>query len=159
MPILLFATTIGWAMLSAAVPKLMGGWLDPSREATHGYVARDLAVGEKVGPLGEWIMTFDFAPLWKFLDYATLLAEGALILFVLTPTLYRLWLVLLSGFHVGVYLPLGISFLDYVLVYGVFFSPAVMWLILRFRSSGDRLAGGSGATSSPSGLPHTGEER
>lgn len=136
MPVLLFALTIGWAMLSAAVPKVMGGWLEPSRQATRGYIARDAAIDDKLGPLGPWLLTFDFDPFWKAMDYATIAAEGALILFVLTPLIYRLWLVLLIAFHVGVYLTLGISFLDYSLVYAVFFSPVVVWVARRPRARG-----------------------
>lgn len=133
MPVLLYAMTIGWAMLSAAVPKVMGGWLDPSRQATRGYIARDIAIGEKLGPLGGWLLPLDIDLFWKLLDYATIAAEGLLIVFVLTPTIYRLWIVLLAFFHTGVYLTLGISFIDYTLVYAVFFSPVVMWVAHRVR--------------------------
>ncbi|WP_431796619.1 hypothetical protein [Microbacterium enclense] len=135
MPVLLYAMTIGWAMLSAAVPKVMGGWLDPSRQATRGYIARDIAIGEKLGPLGEWLLPLDIDLFWKLLDYATIAAEGLLIVFVLTPTIYRLWIVLLAFFHTGVYLTLGISFIDYTMVYAVFFSPVVMWAVHRARRS------------------------
>lgn len=131
MPVLLYGMTIGWAMLSAAVPKVMGGWLDPSRQATRGYIARDIAIGEKLGPLGQWILPLDIDLFWKFLDYATIAAEGLLIVLVLTPTLFRFWLLLLAFFHTGVYLTLGISFIDYTLVYAVFFSPVVMWIVSR----------------------------
>lgn len=135
MPVLLYAMTIGWAMLSAAVPKVLGGWLDPSRQATRGYIARDIAINEKLGPLGQWLLPLDVDLFWKLLDYATIAAEGLLIVFVLTPTLFRCWLLLLACFHTGVYLTLGISFIDYTLVYAVFFSPVVMWIIHRIRRS------------------------
>lgn len=142
LPVLLFALTLGWGMLTAAIPKIRGGWLDPSRQATRGYVASDVAIGDKPGPLGEWLLPLDSDLFWKALDYATIAAEGLLILLVLTPLLYRLWLVLLACFHIGVYLTLGISFADYILVYAVFFSPAVMWGVFyvreRLRLSRDR---------------------
>lgn len=133
LPVLLFAMTIGWAMLSAAAPKMLGGWMDPSRQATRGYIARDIAVGVKPGILGEWILSIDFTPFWKAMDYATLVVEAGLIFFVFTPLLYRLWLLLLSFFHIGVYLMLDISFIDYALVYAVFFSPALVWSLRRIR--------------------------
>lgn len=133
MPVLLFGVTIGWAMLSAAIPKVLGGWLDPSRQATRGYIARDIAWGDKPGPLGAWLLPIDIDLFWKALDYATIAAEGLLLFTVLTPLIYRCWLVLLTGFHIGVYLTLDISFIDYSLVYAVFFSPVVVWLFRRFR--------------------------
>lgn len=142
LPVLLFALTVGWGMLTAAVPKIRGGWLDPSRQATRGYVASDVAVGDKPGPLGAWLLPLDNDLFWKSLDYATIAAEGLLILLVLTPLLFRCWLVLLACFHIGVYLTLGISFADYFLVYAVFFSPAVMWAVAfvrrRFAVGGER---------------------
>lgn len=143
LPILLFAMTIGWAMLSAAVPKALGGWFDPSRQATRGYIATDVATGDKLGPLGAWLLPFDFDPFWKLMDYVTLAAEGLLIVFVFTPLLFRCWLLLLACFHVGVYLTLGISFLDYTLVYAVFFAPVVMWVARRPRRGATRPGRGS----------------
>jgi uncharacterized membrane protein YphA (DoxX/SURF4 family) len=134
MPLLLFAMTIGWAMLSAAAPKLAGGWLDPGRYASRGYLARDIVQGEKLGPLGPLALNFDSNLLWKFLDYSTLIAEGGLILVVFFPTVFRIWLILLASFHVGVYLTLGISFVDFVLVYAVFFSPFYIWLAGKVTS-------------------------
>lgn len=135
MPVLLFAMTVGWAMLTAAVPKAAGGWLDPSRQASRGYLARDIAYGEKLGPLGPQALGIDNGLMWKFLDYATLIAEGGLILVVLLPVVFRLWLLLLASFHVGVYLMLGISFVDYILVYAVFFSPVFVWLAGRISGA------------------------
>jgi uncharacterized membrane protein YphA (DoxX/SURF4 family) len=127
-PVLLYAMTIGWAMLSAAVPKVAGGWASPDRFATRGYVARDLALGEKVGPLGPWLLNIDSSIFWKFLDYATLIAEGGLIFVVFFPLLFRIWLVLVIGFHVGVYIALGINFADNLLAYAIFFAPVFAWV-------------------------------
>lgn len=129
MPVLLFAMTIGWAMLSAAAPKAAGGWLDPDRSASRGYLVRDIAYGEKLGPLGPQAMAVHSDVFWKLLDYATLVAEGGLILMVFWPMAFRLWLLLLASFHVGVFLTLGISFADYILVYAVFFAPVFTRLV------------------------------
>lgn len=138
MPVLLFALTIGWAMLTAAVPKVMGGWLNPARQATRGYIASDVAIGDKPGILGAWLLPLDVDVFWKALDYATVAAEGLLILLVLTPLLFRCWLLLLAGFHIGVYLTLGISFADYLFVYAVFFAPVAMWVSRRIHDRATR---------------------
>ncbi|MEZ3157319.1 hypothetical protein AB1K56_10375 [Microbacterium sp. BWR-S6Y] len=131
LPVLLFAFTIGWGMLSAAAPKIAGGWLDPARDATRGYLAKDIAADDKLGLLGPWMLTFDSQIFWKALDYATIAAEGLLFFLVLTPFLFRCWLALLSCFHIAVYLTLGISFVDYTLVYAVFFAPAILWIVRK----------------------------
>ncbi|WP_197382507.1 hypothetical protein [Mycolicibacterium mengxianglii] len=128
MPVLMFAMTVGWAMLSAALPKIAGGWLDPTRLATRGYLARDIIRGEKLGPLAGWALNIHSDFFWKALDYATIIAEGGLIFAVLFPLAFRLWLTLLAAFHVSVYLTLGINFIDYAFVYTVFFSPVLGWL-------------------------------
>ncbi len=52
--------------------------------------------------------------------------------------MYRCWLLLLATFHIGVYLTLGISFADYLLVYAVFFAPVVMWISGRVSHSRSR---------------------
>ncbi len=127
-PMLLWAITVGFALLTAAVPKILTGWLDPSRQATRGYVARDLAEPIKLGPLTDFFGTIDSAIFWKALDYATILAEGWVILAVLVPMLFRFSLLILVGFHAGVYLALGIDFAHYLLVYAVFFAfPVRQW--------------------------------
>lgn len=121
-PMLLWAVTVGFALLTAAVPKVLTGWLDPSRQATRGYLARDLADPVKVGPLTELLGGVQIDALWKLLDYATIFAEGCVIIAVLVPALLRLSILLILGFHAGVYLALGIDFAHYLLVYAVFFA-------------------------------------
>jgi uncharacterized membrane protein YphA (DoxX/SURF4 family) len=133
MPLLLFAMTIGWAYLSAAAPKIKNGWLDPSREATRGYLAREIYRDERPGPLGRWAFEIDSSLFWKLLDYATVVAEGGLIFVVFFPLLFRIWLVVLAAFHISVYLTLGIDFSDYLLVYAAFFSAAFVWLAANLR--------------------------
>jgi uncharacterized membrane protein YphA (DoxX/SURF4 family) len=127
LPVLLYGMTIAWGMLSAAAPKAANGWLDPSRHATRGYLVRDIALGEKIGPLGEQLLSINSGLFWNFLDYMTIIAEGGLILVVFFPLMFRLWLVMIIAFHVGVYLALGINFSDNLLAYAVFFSPVAVF--------------------------------
>ncbi|MFE4080509.1 hypothetical protein [Paenarthrobacter sp. YIM B13468] len=134
-PMLLWAVTVAYALFTAALPKAVAGWLDPAKEASRGFIARDLAEGEKLGPMVDVVFAFDSHVFWKFMDYATILAEGWLIVAVLFPTLFRLGLVALLAFHMGVYLSLGIDFSQYVLLYLVFFSPVVVWLKKRRQSA------------------------
>lgn len=132
MPILLFAMTVGWGLLSAAAPKVKGGWLDPDRYASRAYLAREIVRGDRLGLLGNWAMDQQSGAFWKLLDYATIAAEGGLIFVVFFPLLFRIWLLFLASFHIGVYLTLGIDFFDYFLVYAVFMSPLVVWVCRRF---------------------------
>ncbi len=130
-PMLLWAVTVAYALFTAALPKAVAGWLDPAKEASRGFIARDLAENEKLGPLVDVIFAFDNHIFWKFMDYATVFAEGWLIVAVLFPVLFRIGIVALLGFHVGVYMSLGIDFASYFFLYAVFFSPAYVWLRRR----------------------------
>lgn len=132
-PMLLWAVTVAYALFSAALPKAVAGWLDPSKEASRGFIARDLAENEKLGPLVNVIFAFDNHLFWKFMDYATIFAEGWLIIAVLFPTLFRLGILALLAFHAGVYMSLGIDFASYFFLYAVFFSPVYVWLRRRLR--------------------------
>lgn len=137
-PLLLWGMTVGFGLLSAALPKALTGWADPHRQATRGYLAREVADPVRVGAVGRWIFQFDSALLWKAVDYGTLLAEGGLLLALLYPPLFRLWLVAVTGFHVGVYLTMGISFAPYLFVYLPFFAPWIEWVARRVAPAGVR---------------------
>lgn len=131
LPMLMWAITVAFALFTAAVPKIISGWLNPSREATRGFVARDIADPTKVGPLTEQVFQIDSTWFWKLLDYATIAAEGWLIVLVLFPALFRAGIAILLMFHLGVYLTLGIEFDSYVVVYLPFFAAPAMWLVNR----------------------------
>jgi len=132
-PMLLWAVTVAFALFTAALPKALGGWLNPAREASRGYIARDLADGQKVGALAPILMDVHSDVFWKSFDYATLFAEGWLVFAVFVPTFFRLGLALIVAFHIGVYLSLGIDFFAYLFLYLPFFAPVVdavhRWLV------------------------------
>jgi uncharacterized membrane protein YphA (DoxX/SURF4 family) len=134
LPVLLWGITIGFAMLTAAEPKARSGWLDLDREATRALVALDLFDGQKVGVLAEWLFRQDVRGLWKFFDYTTVFAEGWLLVAILVPVLFRCGLLLIMGMHLGIYLILGIDFLDFAFVYGVFFAPWITRLVINLQS-------------------------
>jgi hypothetical protein len=121
-----------FALWTAAYPKLRSGWLDPQREATHGYIAREFAREPNAAPFTDFMMTIDSSAFWKLLDWFTLFAEGWLVVAVFFPGLFRLGLLLLSTFHVGVYLTLGIDFSFIAFVYAPFFLlPPRLWFPLH----------------------------
>lgn len=137
LPMLLWGITVAFALFSAALPKMLAGWLDPAKEASRAFIARDLAEAEKLGPMVDLIFALDNHLFWKFMDYATIFAEGWLVVAVFMPKLFRLGLLALLTFHVGVYLSLGIDFASYFLLYAVFFSPLLIWVQRQFsRQSG-----------------------
>lgn len=142
-----WAFLVGFAMLTAALPKLVQGWLDPSRQATRGYVAQYVERGD-AGPLAGLLLGVDSAFFWKVLDYSTVAVEGGLVVAALVPVLFRLVLAALVGFHVGVYLSLGISFHTHAFVYYPFFF-ALVPLVLHLTRRGGPPRGGPAVVQGP----------
>ena len=122
-----YATLIAFAMFTAAAAKAATGWLSPDREATRFFVAVT-ADKPRSGVLADWLLRLDSDVFWKLLDYATVFAEGWLVIAVFIPILFRIGLVIMSVFHVGVWLLLGIDFHLHVFVYaGFLLVPAARW--------------------------------
>ena len=84
-PMLIWAVILAYSFLSASVPKVLTGWVDPAREATRGYVAVTAEDGQRNGALTDRLSMVDSHVFWKALDYATVFAEGWLVLAVLVP--------------------------------------------------------------------------
>lgn len=145
LPMLLWAITVAYALFTAALPKAASGWFNPELQATRGYVARDVADPTKLGPLTFEIFDIHTVWLWKALDYATVFAEGWLIIAVLFPVLFRIGILVVLGFHMGVYLAMGIEFDSYIFVYLPFLSAPIVWII-------GKVLGKRPAISDPSGV-------
>ena len=131
-PVLCWGVVVGFALLSAALPKVVAGWLDPQRLGTRGYVARLVADPLTIGPFGGSVFALDSPLLWKALDLATVVVEAGVLVALLYPPLLRLWVLALVGFHVGVYLVMGIDFSRYAFVYVPFLAAPVQWLVERW---------------------------
>lgn len=123
-----YATLIAFAMFTAAAAKAATGWLWPTREAARYYVAADADSLTRPGLLARAFLHVDGALLWKLVDYATLLTEGWLVLAVFFPGLFRTGLLMLSMFHVGIWLLLAIDFHIHAFVYlGFLLVPLSRW--------------------------------
>jgi hypothetical protein len=149
LPILLWGMTIAFAYLTAAVPKAVSGWLDPQREGTRGFFALDLIDGQMLGVFAGQFRDFESPVFWKALDYSAVVLEGWLVVAIAIPVLFRAGMLFICGFHVGVYLLLGIDFSTHIIVYAVFFSPWIVGLYRRYLNQSstdshrDPTAGGS----------------
>lgn len=127
-PVLLYGLVLGFAMFTAALPKALNGWLDPSRHATRGYVA-EYAWNGADAPMEQFFLGMESPVFWKLLDYTTLAVEGGLLVALLFPPLFRLVLLALVGFHIGVYLSLDIGFESHAFVYYPFFYAVWAWAV------------------------------
>jgi hypothetical protein len=112
----------GWATASAA--KWAGGWWKPGNYGSWSYVASDYVLGERPGVLAKFALDHSDPAMWKLIDYATLFAEGWLVVALFSPRLFRVALLILPVFHLSVFLMLDIHFETYAFVYAAFFLTA-----------------------------------
>lgn len=133
-PIRLLAVLIGFAFLTATLPKVLANWLSFETQATVGYIARSNASG------GAWwfpemVAAFEPRILMEVLDWGTIIVEGGLILAAISWRSFRVWCAFLVLFHVGVALALGIYFIINLMAYGAF----VKWSVIPMSSVPQRL--------------------
>lgn len=123
----IYGTVIAFALFTAAAVKAASGWLSPARQATRFFIESSTH-SERQGLLTIWILHFDSTLFWKCFDYATLFAEGWLVVAVFFPGLFRIGLLMLTLFHIGVWLLMGINFSLMTFVYiGFFLRPLSQW--------------------------------
>ena len=130
-----FAVAIGVAFATAAVQKLLGGWLTPSSQATYSYVVQRVERGRS-----EWLASsasgVKFPLAWELLDWSTVALEGGLLVLAISWRSWRLGLAMAVLFHVGVLLTLNIDFWMNIFAYGAFVrwgstTGAVRWVGAR----------------------------
>lgn len=117
----LLAIAIGLGFLTAAIPKIRGGWLDLETQATRGHFLAQWFHGRDTdfGPL---LYAADWPIAWEVLDLATVAIELGLLAAALNWRAFRLALAVATLFHLGVLITLDIAFYSNVLVYGAFVS-------------------------------------
>lgn len=142
------ALLIGFMMFTAAVPKLLGGWLDPRSQAVLGHLlnqriakGRDLLLS---GPAA----ALDVPPFWELADWATVAFELGFLPAVLHPKWFRGFVAAAVFFHLSTLLMLNIAFLPNFAGYAVFLNWGALARRVR-RLSGRVPAGAPNALQSP----------
>ena len=115
----LWAFSIGLALLSAGLAKVLAGWLDPSTQATHGSALLFVHAYDRSGLLTTLTLRSDVR-LWEPFDVAAVVLECGFVLTVFSWVWFRRGLAMLCLFHVGVLLLFGIPFGHNVLAYAAF---------------------------------------
>ena len=116
-PIALVVLVTGFAMFTAGLPKLLGGWLDPATQATQGRLVRQFFVHGRQDFLAPLALNLHAPVLWEMADIATVLFEMGFLVAVLHPFTTRLFAAGAILFHTGVLLTLNISFSFNFIVY------------------------------------------
>jgi hypothetical protein len=119
-PLVLVALLLGYGMFSAGLPKIIGGWLDPSSHAVLGRFIREYYVIERHDLLAPLFIDITNEVFWESLDVATVCYEIGFLFAILHPFTTRLFSVFSIGFHTLVTLILNIPFLPNLIVYAAF---------------------------------------
>lgn len=119
-PLVLLALLLGFMMFTAGFPKILGGWLDPSTQATRGHLFNQYFVRERQDLLAEFAVQFDVAFVWEVLDWATILFEVGFLAAVWKAGWTRLFICFAAIFHFSTMMTLNIPFLVNFLVYAAF---------------------------------------
>ncbi len=119
-PLVLLALFLGFMMFTAGFPKILGGWLDPSTQATRGHLFNQFFVRERQEFLAEFAVRFDVAFVWEFLDWATIIFEIGFLIAVWKAAWTRLFICFAVIFHFSTMMTLNIPFLVNFLVYAAF---------------------------------------
>lgn len=119
-PLVLLSLFIAFMMLTAGIPKILGGWLDPTTQAVKGHVLNQYIVKERDALLAEIVMNFDAPFFWEILDYATIIFEVGFIAAMFRAGSFRFFLIIAVVFHFSTQLLMNIAFLPNFLAYSVF---------------------------------------
>jgi hypothetical protein len=116
-----FALVLGWMYFTAAVPKILGGWLDPSTHASYGYTVETLRVHGTEGLLTAWAVAHVPGWAWEVLDVSTILWEATFLWAAFSTRRMILWMCAATFFHTGVWLVLNIPATGYVACYAALY--------------------------------------
>ncbi len=119
-PLALFAVVIGLAMFTAAVPKVMTGWLETSSSAVFGHAVNNAIFNDRQTPAWQFAIR-TFPPIaWELMDYSTVLLEGCFVLTVARRRTFRTACAVAALFHFGVAMLMRIMFLPNLVAYAAF---------------------------------------
>lgn len=119
-PITLLALLVGFAMFTAGLPKILGGWLDPSTHATQGHFVKQFFVRGRQDLLAPLFIRMESGLFWELLDYATVLLEIGFLAAVFHPSSTRWFAGLAVLFHTGTLVMLNIAFTFHLIIYAAF---------------------------------------
>lgn len=119
-PLVMLAVLTGFMMFTAGFPKILGGWLDPSTQATYGHVLNQFAGKERDALLAAYSLTFNQPWLWEILDWGTILFEIGFLVSVWKLRWFRFFLGIAVLFHFSTMMTMNIAFLPNFVAYALF---------------------------------------
>lgn len=130
-PVAILALFLGFAMFTAAMPKIRGGWLDPSSQAVQGHLLNRFYSFGSDDYLAPILVNAVLPPwVWETLDYVTVTFELTFLFAAVRLKLFRVYVGLATVFHLINLLVLNIAFTSNLALYLLFipWRPLVGWL-------------------------------
>jgi len=119
-PITLLSIFLAFMMFTAGFPKILGGWLDLSTQATQGHLMNQYFENGRQALLASFVVKTDSTIFWEFLDWATVFFEIGFLFVLWKPQLFKVFIGLAVLFHFSTMMILNIAFLPNIAVYAVF---------------------------------------
>lgn len=128
-PITLIALFLGFMMLTAGIPKILGGWLDPDTHAVYSRFIDQYIIKERQDLLAGFALKIHSGLFWETLDYLTILFEVGFIFAIRRKISTRLFTAFAVLFHFSTMLLINITFIHNFVAYAVFLD----WVWVRER--------------------------
>jgi len=125
-PITFYALFLAFGFFSAAVPKILGGWLDPSFSMFREFVNVKLHRQATPDWMGELLSGIHTPFIWEIFDWLTIAFEAGFLLALLNVRAFRIFTAVAVTFHLCVYMTLGIAFTAYFSIYPLFWIPLLL---------------------------------
>jgi len=136
-PITLLSLFLAFMMFTAGFPKILGGWLDPSTQATQGHLMNQFFENGRQALLASFAVKTDSTFLWEILDWGTVIFEIGFLFVLWKPQLFKVFIGFAVLFHFSTMMILNIAFLPNIAVYAVFVNWTAIYKSLdRFFSRG-----------------------
>lgn len=119
-PLTMIALLIGFMMFTAGFPKILGGWLDPSTQATTGHLLNQIVVRERDELLAVSALMTHVPVFWELLDWGTVIFEVGFLIAVFKRKWFLIFLCAAVLFHFSTMLTLNIAFLPNFVAYALF---------------------------------------
>ena len=131
-PMSLMSLILGFAMFTAGLQKLLGGWLHPKFQAIRFHIFKSF-INMREGVMTEFLLNIKSSMFWESLDITIVLFELGFLVAVVNKKWFSGWIVFAIFFHIGVILTMDITFSQNVIVYFLFLNWTFILKGLRFQ--------------------------
>jgi hypothetical protein len=118
--IFIVALFLGFAMFTAGVQKVIGGWLTVSESATRGHFLINYYTFNRQALLANFFLNIEYTLLWKLIDILVVILEVGFFFAVFKSNWFRFFVGLAIVFHVCTFLIFNISFTSHFPIYLLF---------------------------------------